>query len=42
MKMIIRSSNGDIKEQEVSENMNFTPTLGEQIYFTGIQTIMLL
>jgi|GEM_PF-5930558 len=38
MKMIIRSSNGDLREQEVTQDMNFTPTQGEHIYFTGVES----
>ncbi len=38
MKMIIRSSNGDLREQEVTGNMDFTPTQGEHVYFTGVQS----
>ncbi|MGB3750144.1 MAG: hypothetical protein WA945_01110, partial [Arcobacteraceae bacterium] len=37
MKIIIRNTNGEIREQEVTENMNITPTQGEHIYFTGVQ-----
>ncbi len=38
MKMIIRSSNGDLREQEVTQDMNFTPTQGEHLYFTGVES----
>ena len=36
MKMIIRSSNGEIREQEITQNMSYTPTQGEHVYFTGV------
>ncbi len=38
MKMIIRSSNGDLREQEITGDMNFTPTQGEHLYFTEVQS----
>ncbi len=38
MKIIIRSSNGDLREQEVTQDMNFTPTQGEHLYFTGVES----
>ncbi|PIF04304.1 MAG: hypothetical protein CSA86_02280, partial [Arcobacter sp.] len=38
MKMIIKSLNGDIREEEISQDINFTPMQGEQFYFTGVET----
>ena len=38
MTMIIRSLNGDIREEEISTDIQFSPSQGEQIYFTGIKS----
>ncbi len=37
MKLIIRNSNGDITEQEITENMHFSPSVGEQYFVTGVE-----
>jgi len=36
MKLIIRDSNGEITEQEITQNMEFSPSSGEQYFFTGV------
>jgi len=36
MKMIIRNSNGDIQEQELTQDMIKNPTEGEHVYFSGV------
>jgi len=37
MKLIVRTSNGEIVEKEITENIQIEPSLGEQYFFVGVE-----